>query len=1488
MAISPISYFLSSFEDPSLNFLQSPIFLRDSSVFLHLILLFGLILSWVYKLFRRSGDEHSKDRNFWYYKPVFFPSLALSLFNLALFCLNCFYWYRNGWSDEKLATLLDLALKVFVWLLVSIYLHKQFSYRFNGVKLPVLLRVWWGFYLVISCYCLIVDIIQFRRTQSLPIQVLVCDVVYVISGILLCCVGVFGRFTSEESDLQEPFLNGNGRVDSSKSEGSEAISPYLNVGLFSNLTFTWVGSLISKGYNKTLDLEDVPSLSGKDDVSESHMIFRNCMESFRDGSDKKVTTMMLVKSLILTSWVDIVLTAFLCLINTLASYVGPYLIDTFVQYLNGRREYKNQGYVLVSAFFFAKVVECLSQRHWFFRLQVVGIRAKAVLIESIYNKALTLSCRSKQGHTSGEMINFMSVDAERIGNFSWYMHDPWMVILQVALALLILYKSLGLASLAALAATVFIMLANYPLSTLLEKYQEKLMEAKDKRMKATSEILKNMRILKLQAWEMKFLSKIVDLRNNENVWLKKFFSISAATVFVFWGAPTFVSVITFGTCMIMGIPLESGKVLTALATFRILQEPIYNLPDTISMIIQTKVSLDRIASFLCLDDLEPDTIEKIPRATSEVAVEINDGNFSWDPLAPSPTLKNINLRVKHGIRVAVCGTVGSGKSTLLSCILGEVSKISGGLRLSGSKAYVPQSPWIQSGKIVDNILFGQKMDHEKYDRVLEACSLKKDLEILSFGDQTIIGERGINLSGGQKQRIQLARALYQDADIYLFDDPFSAVDAHTGSHLFKECLLGLLESKTVIYVTHQVEFLPAADLILVMKEGSILQAGKYNDILASGTDFMELVGAHEQALSTLDSVEPGVSKPKVDEECSDQKALEESNKIEKNDDMSGLKAQLVQDEEREKGRVGLSVYWNYLTTAYGGALVPLILLAQILFQTLQILSNYWMAWATPVSSDAEPTVNAKTLILVYVALAIGSSFCILARASLLYTVAYKTATSLFSKMHSCIFRAPMSFFDATPSGRILNRASTDQSAVDLNIPSQIGSFAFSFIQLLGIIVVMSQVAWQVFVIFIPVIAISLWYQQYYIPSARELCRLVGVTKAPVIQHFAETISGATTIRSFDQEPRFCATSIQLVNGYSRPKFYSAAAMEWLCFRLDMLSSITFAASLIFLISIPVGLIDPGIAGLSVTYGLNLNMLQGWLIWNLCNMENKIISVERIFQYTCIPSEPPLVIEENRPDSSWPSFGEVNVQDLQIRYAPHMPLVLRGITCTFHGGKKTGIVGRTGSGKSTLIQALFRIVEPAAGQIMLDGINISSIGLHDLRTRLSIIPQDPTMFEGTVRSNLDPLEEYSDEQIWEALDKCQLGDEVRKKEGKLDSIVTENGENWSMGQRQLVCLGRVLLKRSKVLILDEATASVDTATDNLIQQTLREHFSDSTVIIIAHRITSVIDSDMVVLLSHGLVEECNSPMQLLENKSSSFAKLVAEYTTRSISNSENAT
>uniref|UniRef100_A0A0D9UXD6 ABC transporter C family member 13 n=1 Tax=Leersia perrieri TaxID=77586 RepID=A0A0D9UXD6_9ORYZ len=1417
---------------------------------------------------------------------------GLAVFGVALAAYAAYYrGGGGGWTRGAVAEEADAVARAAAWLLLAAYL------RFRGggggeeeERFPAALRMWWAVFLLLSVVAFAAHAVASLHGVPVPARSWALDGVSVLAGVALLLAAFLGRREPRggvsAAAEEEPLLNGGAAIENNGDDCAAAgASIFTGAGFLSVLTFSWMGPLLAVGHRKTLDLDDVPRLDPRDSVFDLLPSFKSNLDALAAG-ERDVTAFKLTKALVRTVWWHVAVTAFYALVYNLATYVGPYLIDSLVQYLNGDERYASKGQLLVLAFIVAKVFECLSQRHWFFRLQQAGIRARSALVAVVYQKGLVLSSQSRQSRTSGEMINIISVDADRVGLFSWYMHDLWLVPLQVGMALFILYSTLGLASLAALGATVVVMLANVPPGQMQEKFQQKLMDCKDVRMKATSEILRNMRILKLQGWEMKFLSKIIDLRKTETNWLKKYLYTSTIVTFVFWGAPTFVAVVTFIACMLMGIPLESGKVLSALATFRVLQEPIYNLPDTISMLIQTKVSLDRIASFLCLEELPTDAVQKLPSGSSDVAIEVRNGCFSWDASPEVPTLKDLNFQARQGTRIAVCGTVGSGKSSLLSCILGEIPKLSGEVKTCGTMAYVSQSAWIQSGKIQDNILFGKQMDKEKYDRVIESCSLKKDLEILPFGDQTVIGERGINLSGGQKQRIQIARALYQDADIYLFDDPFSAVDAHTGSHLFKECLLGDLASKTVVYVTHQIEFLPAADLILVMKGGRIAQAGKYDAILGSGEEFMELVGAHKDALTALDAIDvtnegSETSSSRKIANLSRSASVDKKDKQNgKEDDANAQSGQLVQEEEREKGRVGFWVYWKYLTLAYRGALVPFILLAQLLFQLLQIGSNYWMAWAAPVSKDVEPPVSMSTLIYVYVALAFGSSLCILVRALILVTAAYKTATLLFNKMHMSIFRAPMSFFDSTPSGRILNRASTDQSEVDTNIAYQMGSVAFSIIQLVGIIAVMSQVAWQVFIVFIPVITACFWYQRYYIDTARELQRLVGVCKAPIIQHFAESITGSTTIRSFGKGNEFISTNSHLMDAFSRPKFYNAAAMEWLCFRLDTLSSLTFAFSLIFLVNLPTGLIDPGISGLAVTYGLNLNMLQAWVVWSMCNLENKIISVERILQYMGIPAEPPLSVQDDKLTQDWPSEGEIVLNNLHVRYAPHLPFVLKGLTVTFPGGMKTGIVGRTGSGKSTLIQALFRIVDPAVGQILIDGVDICTIGLHDLRSRLSIIPQEPTMFEGTVRSNLDPLGEYTDSQIWEALDCCQLGDEVRRKELKLDAPVIENGENWSVGQRQLVCLGRVILKRSKILVLDEATASVDTATDNLIQKTLRLQFSDATVITIAHRITSVLDSDMVLLLDNGVAVERDTPTRLLEDKSSLFSKLVAEYTMRS--------
>ncbi|KAH6765373.1 multidrug resistance-associated protein 5 [Perilla frutescens var. hirtella] len=1398
----------------------------------------------------------------------------------------------SGWTVLLLPASLSLA-----WFVLS-FIVLFCKYK-AAEKYPLLLRIWWIASFIVCLCMLYADGKGFLKEGSghLDSHVLANIIVTPALAFLsfVAAGGVTGIQVCRNSDLQEPLL-----LD--EEAGCLKVTPYSEAGLLSLVSLSWLDPLLSIGAKRPLELKDIPLLALKDRSKANYKILNSNWEKLKAENPRNPPS--LAWAILKSFWKEAWRNAIFAGLNTLVSYVGPYLISYFVDFLSGNETYSNEGYVLAGIFFAAKLVETITTRQWYLGVDILGMHVRSALTAMVYRKGLRLSSSARQNHTSGEIVNYMAVDVQRVGDYSWYLHDIWMLPLQIILALAILYKNVGIASVATLIATVISIVATVPVARIQEDYQDKLMAAKDDRMRKTSECLRNMRILKSQAWEDRYRLKLEEMRNVEFKYLRKALYSQAFITFIFWSSPIFVSAITFGTCILLGGQLTAGSVLSALATFRILQEPLRNFPDLVSMMAQTKVSLDRISGFLQEEELQEDALITLPRGISNVAIEIKNGEFCWDQSSHTATLSNIQIKVEKGMRVAVCGVVGSGKSSFLSCILGEIPKISGEVRICGSAAYVSQSAWIQSGNIEENILFGSPMDKAKYKGVIHACSLKKDLELFSHGDQTIIGDRGINLSGGQKQRVQLARALYQDADIYLLDDPFSAVDAHTGSELFKEYILTALAAKTVIFVTHQVEFLPAADLILVLKEGRIIQAGKYDELLQAGTDFSTLVSAHHEAIEAMDfcnlaseesdendhlgslltieksnsassnvaglakEVQEGVS-------SSEQKAIKEKKKAKRS-----RKKQLVQDEERERGRVSMKVYLSYMTAAYKGLLIPLIILAQTLFQVLQIASSWWMAWANPQTVGDEPKTSSMMLIGVYMALAFGSSWFIFIRAVLVATFGLAASQKLFLKMLRTVFRAPMSFFDSTPAGRILNRVSIDQSVVDLDIPFRLGGFASTTIQLLGIVGVMTQVTWQVLLLVIPMAIACVYMQKYYMASSRELVRIVSIQKSPIIHLFAESIAGAATIRGFGQEKRFMKRNLYLLDCFARPFFCSVAAIEWLCLRMELLSTFVFAFCLVLLVSLPAGSIDPSMAGLAVTYGLNMNnRLSRWIL-SFCKLENKIISIERIHQYCHIPSEAPPVIEDSRPPSSWPENGRIELIDLKVRYKESLPVVLHGVSCTFPGGKKIGIVGRTGSGKSTLIQALFRLIEPAGGRIIIDDINIRTIGLHDLRNRLSIIPQDPTLFEGTIRGNLDPLEEHSDQEVWQALDKSQLGDVVRQKELKLDTPVLESGDNWSVGQRQLVSLGRALLKQARILVLDEATASVDSATDNLIQKIIRSEFKDCTVCTIAHRIPTVIDSDMVLVLSDGRVAEFDTPARLLEDKSSMFLKLVSEYSTRS--------
>ncbi|KAL3645049.1 Multidrug resistance-associated protein 5 [Castilleja foliolosa] len=1368
-------------------------------------------------------------------------------------------------------------------------------------KFPLLLRIWWVASFVICLFTLYVDGRVFASEGTGHFNSHVLANFFVTPPLAFLCFvaarGVTGIQVYRDSVLQVPLLL-------EEEAGSLKVTPYNEASLFSLITLSWLNPLLSIGAKRPLELKDIPLLAQKDRSKTNYKVLNSNWEKLKAESLLKQPS--LAWAILKSFQKEALCNAIFAGVNTLVSYVGPYMISYFVDYLSGKETSPHEGYLLAGIFFTAKLVETFTTRQWYLGVDILGMHVRSALTAMVYRKGLRLSSSSRQSHSSGEIVNYMAVDVQRVGDYSWYLHDIWMLPMQIILALAILYKNVGIASVATLVATIISIVATVPVARVQENYQDKLMAAKDDRMRKTSECLRNMRILKLQAWEDRYRVRLEEMRSVEFKYLRKALYSQAFITFIFWSSPIFVSAVTFGTCILLGGQLTAGSVLSALATFRILQEPLRNFPDLVSMMAQTKVSLDRIAEFLQEEELQEDATIALPQDISNVAIEIKNGSFCWDQSSSMPTLSNMQVKVEKGMRVAVCGVVGSGKSSFISCILGEIPKISGEVSICGSAAYVSQSAWIQSGSIEENILFGNPMDKAKYKGVIHACSLKKDLELFSHGDQTIIGDRGINLSGGQKQRLQLARALYQDADIYLLDDPFSAVDAYTGSELFKEYILTALATKTVVFVTHQVEFLPAADLILVLKEGHVIQAGKYDELLQAGTDFSTLVSAHHEAIEAMDfcnlaSEELDKSDPLdrsvlMSRKCDSvgNNMADMAKEVQEGVSSSGLKAikekkkktkrsrkkQLVQDEERERGRVSMKVYLSYMLAAYKGLLIPLIILAQTLFQVLQIASSWWMAWANPQTVGDKPKTSSMTLILVYMALAFGSSWFIFVRAVLVATFGLEAAQKLFLKMLRTIFRAPMSFFDSTPSGRILNRVSVDQSVVDLDIPFRLGGFAATTIQLIGIVGVMTQVTWQILLLVIPMAIACLWMQKYYMASSRELVRIVSIQKSPVINLFAESIAGAATIRGFGQEKRFMKRNLHLLDCFARPFFCSLAAIEWLCLRMELLSTFVFAFCMILLVSFPRGAIDPSMAGLAVTYGLNMNArLSRWIL-SFCKLENKIISIERIDQYCQIPSEAPILIDDSRPPPSWPENGTIELINLKVRYKESLPVVLHGVSCVFPGGKKIGIVGRTGSGKSTMIQALFRLIEPAGGRIIIDSIDISTIGLHDLRNRLSIIPQDPTLFEGTIRRNLDPLEEHSDQDIWQALDKSQLGEIIRQKEYKLDTPVLENGDNWSVGQRQLVALGRALLKQARILVLDEATASVDSATDNLIQKIIRTEFKDCTVCTIAHRIPTVIDSDLVLVLSDGRVAEFDSPARLLEDKSSMFLKLVSEYSSRS--------
>uniref|UniRef100_A0A672QTY4 Multidrug resistance-associated protein 1 n=1 Tax=Sinocyclocheilus grahami TaxID=75366 RepID=A0A672QTY4_SINGR len=1237
--------------------------------------------------------------------------------------------------------------------------------------------------------------------------------------------------------------------------------PESGASFLSRITFWWITGLMVTGYKRPLEEKDLWSLNTEDksqrvvpqlvrrwdqEYKTLYSPKRAAKGEKKDGQPIEESEILLAKTLQKTGEPSLfcalcrtfgpyfLVSSLYKIIHDILMFVGPEILRLLIQFVNDSSAPTWHGYFYTTLLFVCTCVQTLILQKYFHVCFVTGMRLRTAIVGAVYRKALVITNAARRTSTVGEIVNLMSVDAQRFMDLITYINMIWSAPLQVILALYFLWQNLGPSVLAGVAVMVLMVPVNAVIAMKTKTYQVAQMKSKDNRIKLMNEVLNGIKVLKLYAWELAFKDKVSAIRESELRVLKKTAYLGAVSTFTWVCAPFLVALSTFAVYVLMDEHniLDAQKAFVSLALFNILRFPLNMLPMVISSMVQASVSMKRLRVFLSHEELDEDNVER-------PAITACDASFC---------LFRINVRIPEGALVAVVGHVGSGKSSLLSALLGEMQKQEGSVSIKGSVAYVPQQAWIQNTTLKDNILFGRDAKDSWYQKVVEACALLPDLEILPGGDLTEIGEKGVNLSGGQKQRVSVARAIYCNCAVYLLDDPLSAVDAHVGKHIFEKVIgpQGLLQGRTRVLVTHGLSFLPQADLILVMVDGEITEMGSYTELLGRQ-------GAFAEFLRTYTNTEQ-------EESVGGEAGLLISELL-----SCTLKMTFVMVDKDPVLYVKLSVFWEYMK-AIG---LPLSIFSIFLFfchHLSSLGSNYWLSLWTddPVINNTQP--NSEMRLGVYGALGLTQGdlrdmFC--------YSVAVSVGGILASRyLHQTmlynVLRSPMSFFERTPSGNLVNRFAKETDTIDSVIPSIIKMFMGSMFNVLGSCAVILIATPLVAIIIPPLGLLYFFVQRFYVASSRQLKRLESVSRSPVYTHFNETLLGTSVIRAFGEQQRFIRESDGRVDLNQKAYFPSIVANRWLAVRLEFVGNCIVAFAALFAVMARDSL-SPGIMGLSISYALQVTTSLNWLVRMSSEVETNIVAVERVKEYGDTEKEAEWRLEHSTLPAGWPTTGHIEIRNFGLRYREDLELAISDISVNIEGGEKVGIVGRTGAGKSSLTLGLFRIIEAAQGEICVDGVNIAELGLHELRSRITIIPQDPVLFSGSLRMNLDPFDGYTDEEVWRALELAHLKNFVSGLPDKLNHECSEGGENLSLGQRQLVCLARALLRKTKILVLDEATAAVDLETDNLIQSTIRTQFEDCTVLTIAHRLNTIMDYTRVLVLDKGQMAEFDSPSNLTAKK-----------------------
>ncbi|XP_036624800.1 multidrug resistance-associated protein 7 isoform X2 [Trichosurus vulpecula] len=1185
------------------------------------------------------------------------------------------------------------------------------------------------------------------------------------------------------------------------------------------------------------------------------------------------------------------------LAGTLLGFSGPLLLSLLVGFLENEQEPLSQGVLYAVGLAGGAVLGALLQNQYGYELKKVALQARGAVLGAVYHKTLRLGPNRP---SAGEAVNLLGTDSERLLNFANSFHEAWGLPLQLSITLYLLYQQVGLAFLGGLGLALLLVPLNKVIASRILAKNKSMLQHKDARVKLMTELLCGIRVIKFCGWEQTLASRVQKLRAQELQQLRIIKYLDAACVYLWAALPVVISIVIFITYVLMGHQLTATKVFTALALVGMLILPLNSFPWVIGGLLEATVSLERLQRFLDLPDHDPQAYySPDPPAEPLTVLELHEARFSWDPTGTGLETFITHLKVKKGSLVGIVGKVGCGKSSLLAAISGELHRLNGQIAVAGrceGFGLATQEPWIQFATIRDNILFGKAFDAHLYWKVLEACALHDDLAILPDGDQTEVGEKGVTLSGGQKARVALARAAYQENKLYLLDDPLAAVDADVANHLLHKCILGILGHTTRLLCTHRTEYLEQADVVLLLESGRIIQAGPPSEILP-------LV----QAAPNAQSEDVQKTESAASEAWKAEKESEEPKEAGSNP------SRLFQEEEKKEGAVAFQVYRAYWK-AVGGGLSLAFLFFLLLMQGTRNAADWWLShWISqlkkvengsqelwhltsqapsllspqlllfspgglfvPVSPWPKATPNSSLdvqfYLTVYGAIASANSVCTLLRAILFAAGILQAAATLHQRLLHRVLKAPVTFFDSTPTGRILNRFSSDVACTDDSLPFILNILLAHAVGLLGLLAILSLgLPWLL--LLLPPLG-SLYYsvQRHYRASSRELRRLSSLTLSPLYTHLSESLSGLSIIRASCATCRFEEENEKLLELNQRCQFAATACMQWLDIRLQLMgAAVVSAIAVIALIQHHQHLANPGLVGLSLSYALSLTGLLSGLVTSFTQTEAMMVSVERLEEYSCdLPSEPEG--QQIQVGVGWLSQGHVEFQDVVLAYRPGLPNALDGVTFNVLPGEKIGIVGRTGSGKSSLLLVLFRLVEPSAGHILLDGVDTSLLGLSDLRSQLAIIPQEPFLFSGTVRENLDPLGRYEDEALWQALKECHLS-EVITPLGGLDSELGEGGRCLSLGQRQLLCLARALLTDAKILCIDEATASVDQKTDQLLQQTICNHFANKTVLTIAHRLNTILNSDRVLVLQAGRVAELDTPAALRSRPYSLFQQLL---------------